>query len=83
MQGATLLIAATRADQILSELAMHDFQTNVELAAPISTSSLDLSIFVVDPVAPSTWSAPDRTDSSTPTAAAAAGATQEDRRSPR
>jgi uncharacterized membrane protein len=30
MQGAILLIAAKRADQISSELAMHDFQTNVE-----------------------------------------------------
>src|SRR5690348_6580077 len=30
MQGAILLIAAKRADQISSELAMHDYQTNVE-----------------------------------------------------
>jgi uncharacterized membrane protein len=30
MQGAILLIAAKRADQISSELAIHDFQTNVE-----------------------------------------------------
>lgn len=30
MQGAILLIAAKRADQISSELALHDFQTNVE-----------------------------------------------------
>ena len=30
MQGAILLIAAKRADQISSELAMHDFETNVE-----------------------------------------------------
>jgi uncharacterized membrane protein len=30
MQGAILLIAARRADQISSELAMHDYQTNVE-----------------------------------------------------
>jgi uncharacterized membrane protein len=30
MQGAILLIAARRSDQISSELAMHDFQTNVE-----------------------------------------------------
>jgi uncharacterized membrane protein len=30
MQGAILLIAAKRADQISSELALHDYQTNVE-----------------------------------------------------
>ena len=30
MQGAILLIAAKRADQITSELAAHDYQTNVE-----------------------------------------------------
>ena len=30
MQGAILLIAAKRADQVSSELAMHDFETNVE-----------------------------------------------------
>jgi uncharacterized membrane protein len=30
LQGAILLIAAKRADQISAELAMHDYQTNVE-----------------------------------------------------
>ncbi len=30
MQGAILLIAAKREDQISSDLAMHDYQTNVE-----------------------------------------------------
>lgn len=30
LQGAILLIAAKRADQISSELAIHDFETNVE-----------------------------------------------------
>jgi uncharacterized membrane protein len=30
MQGAILLIAAKREDQVASELAMHDYQTNVE-----------------------------------------------------
>lgn len=30
MQGAILLIAAKRSDQIASELAMHDFETNVD-----------------------------------------------------
>lgn len=32
MQGAILLIAAKREDQISSELAAHDYQTNVEAA---------------------------------------------------
>jgi uncharacterized membrane protein len=30
MQGAILLIAARRADQISAELALHDYQTNIE-----------------------------------------------------
>jgi len=30
MQGAILLIAAKRQDQISSELAVHDYDTNVE-----------------------------------------------------
>ncbi len=30
MQGAILLIAAKRSDQISSELAVHDYQTNLE-----------------------------------------------------
>ena len=30
LQGSILLIAAKRADQISSELALHDYQTNVE-----------------------------------------------------
>lgn len=30
MQGAILLIAAKRQDQISSELALHDYQTNIE-----------------------------------------------------
>jgi uncharacterized membrane protein len=30
MQGAILLIAAKRADQVSSELAMHDYETNKE-----------------------------------------------------
>jgi len=37
MQGAILLIAARRADQISSELAMHDYQTNVEADAIIKS----------------------------------------------
>jgi uncharacterized membrane protein len=35
MQGAILLIAAKRADQISSELATHDFQTNLEAGETI------------------------------------------------
>jgi uncharacterized membrane protein len=35
MQGAILLIAARRTDQISSELAAHDYQTNVEADALI------------------------------------------------
>lgn len=33
MQGAILLIAAKREDQISSELALHDYQTNLEADA--------------------------------------------------
>ena len=33
LQGAILLIAAKRADQISSELAVHDYETNVEANA--------------------------------------------------
>ena len=36
MQGAILLIAARRADQISAELALHDYQTNVNAAAVIT-----------------------------------------------
>jgi uncharacterized membrane protein len=35
MQGAILLIAARRSDQISAELANHDYQTNVEAAEMI------------------------------------------------
>jgi uncharacterized membrane protein len=37
MQGAILLIAARRTDQISSELAAHDYQTNVEADAIIKS----------------------------------------------
>jgi uncharacterized membrane protein len=37
MQGAILLIAAKRADQISSELAVHDYQTNVEADEIVKT----------------------------------------------
>lgn len=35
MQGAILLIAARRSDQISAELAQHDYQTNIDAAASI------------------------------------------------
>jgi len=35
LQGAILLIAARRSDQISAELATHDYQTNLEAAATI------------------------------------------------
>ena len=35
MQGAILLIAARRSDQITAELAQHDYQTNIDAAASI------------------------------------------------
>lgn len=37
MQGAILLIAAKRSDQISSELAVHDYQTNVEADAIVKS----------------------------------------------
>ncbi len=37
MQGAILLIAAKRQDQISSELALHDYQTNVEADEIVKT----------------------------------------------
>jgi len=35
LQGAILLIAARRADQISAELAQHDYQTNLDAAQMI------------------------------------------------
>ena len=43
MQGAILLIASKRQDQISSELAMHDYQTNIE-ADEIVKAIKDLTI---------------------------------------
>ena len=37
MQGAILLIAAKREDQITSELAQHDYETNVEADAIVKS----------------------------------------------
>jgi uncharacterized membrane protein len=42
LQGAILLIAAKREDQISSELAVHDYQTNLE-ASEIVHAILDLT----------------------------------------
>jgi uncharacterized membrane protein len=52
MQGAILLIAAKRADQISSELAMHDFETNVEadqIVKAIHRLTQDIHQRVVNP----------------------------------
>ncbi len=37
MQGAILFIAAKRQDQISSELAVHDYETNVEADAVVKS----------------------------------------------
>ena len=37
MQGAILLIAAKRQDQISSELAVHDYETNVDADAVVKS----------------------------------------------
>lgn len=42
LQGAILLIAARRADQISAELARHDFETDTEAAAEIRAIHADL-----------------------------------------
>jgi uncharacterized membrane protein len=36
LQGAVLLIAARRSDQISAELALHDYETNIEAARAIA-----------------------------------------------
>jgi uncharacterized membrane protein len=56
LQGAILLIAAKRSDQISSELAVHDYDTNVEADRIIkAVHDLTCSIHekVVGPVEPS------------------------------
>jgi len=42
MQGAILLIAARRADQITAELAQHDFDVNQSAAAEIAVLHQDV-----------------------------------------
>lgn len=55
MQGAILLIAARREDQISSELALHDYQTNLEadeIVKSIHQLTLELHRKVVGPPDP-------------------------------
>ena len=57
MQGAILLIAAKRQDQISSELALHDYETNVEAdeivkAIHALTTELHQKICAPPPAAP-------------------------------
>ena len=54
LQGAILLIAAKRADQISSELALHDYETNVEADQVVHaihrlTSEIHAQVCQVDP----------------------------------
>jgi hypothetical protein len=52
LQVAILLMAAKRADQISSELAMHDDETNVEadsVVKPIETLTKEIHAAVVPP----------------------------------
>lgn len=43
LQGAILLIAARRSDQISAELAMHDYETNVKAAEAIEAIGSDVA----------------------------------------
>ena len=55
MQGAILLIAARRSDQISSELAVHDYQTNVEsdqLIKAVHQLTSEIHAKVVQPTVP-------------------------------
>jgi uncharacterized membrane protein len=62
LQGAILLIAARRSDQISSELAMHDYQTNVDadqliravhhLTSEIHSKTFEIHAKVVQPSVP-------------------------------
>lgn len=55
VQGAILLIAAKRQDQISSELALHDYQTNVEadeIVKAIHTLTTELHQKICAPEAP-------------------------------
>ena len=51
MQGAILLISAKRSDQISSELAMHDYETNreaVDIVKAIQDLTVEIHARVVD-----------------------------------
>lgn len=48
LQGAILLIAAKRADQISSELAQHDYRTNLEAKALIEELHAQVAILRAD-----------------------------------
>jgi uncharacterized membrane protein len=55
MQGAILLIAARRSDQISSELAVHDYQTNVDadqLIRAVHQLTSEIHAKVVQPTVP-------------------------------
>src|SRR5690242_21488309 len=57
MQGAILLIAARRSDQISSELALHDYQTNLEADTLIKavhqlTAEIHAQVVPTGPTAP-------------------------------
>ena len=57
LQGAILLIAAKREDQISSELARHDYETNLEADAIVKaihelTQEIHRTVVSVDPETP-------------------------------
>lgn len=61
MQGAILLIAARRSDQISAELAQHDFDTNIQAATGITElqATVEEILRRLDlPAAPSSATAP-------------------------
>ncbi len=56
MQGAILLIAARRSDQISAELAQHDYDTNIRAANEITELHTGLSLILerIDRMDPAT-----------------------------
>ncbi len=72
LQGAILLIAARRSDQISAELAMHDYQTNLDAATMIRAIN-DMTVEIHQAVKPASseldhGSAIERGDGSSPDA---------------
>lgn len=59
MQGAILLIAAKREDQISSELARHDYETNVEAMTEIKAILAQVSEIRDHTVPPEVLNKPD------------------------